>query len=169
MRTDGHTDMTKIIVAFCNFASVPKMYYIFLWRCRPPPLSRGFKITHNDATHLVRLLWMSHQLVAGTSDWQHTTLSTASSHVPGGIRTRNLGWRLAPDLRLRPRGHWKRRLKWIYECITGSTSYCTVSYREIALSQIDLFASRRLGYAVYKRSLTSSFPRFVSGIGWVMW
>ena len=27
-------------------------------------------------------------------------------HVPGGIRTHNLNWRVAEDLCLRPRGHW---------------------------------------------------------------
>jgi hypothetical protein len=32
-----------------------------------PPHSRGFWITHNDATHLVGLLWTSDQLVAKTS------------------------------------------------------------------------------------------------------
>ena len=31
-------------------------------------------------------------------------------HTPGGIRTRNLNRRAASDLRLRPCGHWVRRL-----------------------------------------------------------
>jgi len=30
-------------------------------------------------------------------------------HVPGGIRTHNLSWRSAADLRLRPRGYWDRK------------------------------------------------------------
>jgi hypothetical protein len=29
MRTDGQTDMTQIIVAFCNFAKAPKMALIY--------------------------------------------------------------------------------------------------------------------------------------------
>jgi hypothetical protein len=32
-----------------------------------PPRPRGFLITHNDAPQLVKLLWMSEQLVAETS------------------------------------------------------------------------------------------------------
>ena len=31
-------------------------------------------------------------------------------HAPGGIRTHDLSRRAATDLRLRPRGHWDRRL-----------------------------------------------------------
>ena len=33
MRTDGQTDMTKLILAFCNFANVPK---------NPSVTTRGF-------------------------------------------------------------------------------------------------------------------------------
>ena len=33
-------------------------------------------------------------------------------HALGGIRTHNLGRRAAEDLRLRPHGHWDRRIKW---------------------------------------------------------
>jgi hypothetical protein len=31
-------------------------------------------------------------------------------HAPGGIRSHDRGRRAAVDLRLRPRGHWDRRL-----------------------------------------------------------
>jgi len=41
-----------------------------------PPHSRGFQITHSDTTQSVGLLWTSDQLVAQTSTWQHTTLTT---------------------------------------------------------------------------------------------
>jgi len=51
---------------------------------------------------------MTDQLVAGTSTWQHTTLSTDEPPCPRGIRTPNLSKRAAADLRLRPRGHWDR-------------------------------------------------------------
>jgi hypothetical protein len=38
---------------------------------------RRFAITHTlDTTHSVGLLWTSDQLVAETSTWQHTTLTT---------------------------------------------------------------------------------------------
>jgi hypothetical protein len=37
-----------------------------------PPRSRGFLITHNDATQSVGLIWTNDQLVAETSTEQHT-------------------------------------------------------------------------------------------------
>jgi hypothetical protein len=40
-----------------------------------PPHSRGFYITHNDASQSVRLLWTSDQLVASTSTRPHTALT----------------------------------------------------------------------------------------------
>ena len=58
----------------------------------------GFEITHNNTTQSVGLLWMSDQLVAETSTWQHTTLTT--DRHPGGIRTHDLSSRAAVDLRL---------------------------------------------------------------------
>ena len=50
---------------------------------------------------------MSDQLVAETSTWQHTTLTT-DIHALGGIRTHNLSSRGAADLSLRLCGHWDR-------------------------------------------------------------
>ena len=68
-----------------------------------PPHSRGFSRSHTtDAPQAVRLLWTSDQLVAQTSTWQHTTLTT-NIHAPGGIRTHNRSRRAAADLRLRLR------------------------------------------------------------------
>ena len=50
---------------------------------------------------------MSDQLVAETSTWQNTTLTTDKRPCPppGGSR------RAAADLRLRPRGHWDLQCK----------------------------------------------------------
>ena len=48
------------------------------------------------------------QLVAETSTWQHTTLTTDKHPCPSGIRTHNLSRRAAADPRLRPRGYWDR-------------------------------------------------------------
>jgi hypothetical protein len=68
-------------------------------------------------TTVGRILWMSSQLVAETSIWQHITLNTVI-HVPIEIRTHNLGRRVSADLRLKvsihvrvwfaspPRGTW---------------------------------------------------------------
>jgi len=72
-----------------------------------PPHPWGWLMTHNDASQSVGLLWTSDQLVAETSTWQHTTLTT-NIHAPGGIRTHNLSKRAAADLRLRPHGYWDR-------------------------------------------------------------
>jgi len=47
-----------------------------------PPHSWGFLITHNDAPQAVGLLWTSNQLVAETSTWQHTTLTTDKYPCP---------------------------------------------------------------------------------------
>jgi len=59
-----------------------------------PPHSRSFYITYNDAPWSVGLFWTSDQLVAETSTWQHTTLTT-NIHAPGGIRTNNVSRRAA--------------------------------------------------------------------------
>jgi hypothetical protein len=61
-----------------------------------PPSSRGFLITHNDASQSVGLLWTSDHVVAETSTRQHT-------HASIGIRTHVRSRRAAVDLRLRPR------------------------------------------------------------------
>jgi len=47
-----------------------------------PPHSWDFQITHNDAPHSVGLLWTGDQLVAETSTWQHTTLTTDKHPCP---------------------------------------------------------------------------------------
>jgi hypothetical protein len=66
---------------------------------------RGFTITHSDTPHSVGLLCTRDQLVAETSTWQHTTLTTDRHPCPGGIRNHNPSKQAAADLRLRPRGH----------------------------------------------------------------
>jgi hypothetical protein len=60
---------------------------------------------HNDAPQSVGL-WMSDQIVAETSTWQHSQQTNV--HHPGGIRTHKLSRRATADLRFRPRGHWDR-------------------------------------------------------------
>jgi len=47
------------------------------------PHSWGFYIAHNDASQSVGLLWTSDQLVAETSTWQHTTLTTDKQPYSG--------------------------------------------------------------------------------------
>jgi len=50
---------------------------------------------------------MSDQLIAETSTWQNTTLTT-DIHAPSGIWTHNLTRWAAVDLRRRLHGHWDR-------------------------------------------------------------
>ena len=82
----------------------------FLTTVQQPPGGQGLLIiedsrSHPDTSHSVGLLWMSDQLDAETSTWQHTTLPT-DIHSPGGIRTQNSIQLAAADQRLRQRGHW---------------------------------------------------------------
>ena len=71
-------------------------------------LIREVSRSHNDAPQSVGLLWTSDQLVAETSTWQHTTLTTDKHPCPDGIRTHDLSRRAAANLRLRPSGQWDR-------------------------------------------------------------
>jgi len=56
---------------------------IFLWRNSGPgpPHCRGFTITLRHTT-LGRLLWTSHQTVAETCTWQHTTFTNRQTSTP---------------------------------------------------------------------------------------
>jgi hypothetical protein len=103
------TDASKGSIAVDAHALVST--FVCFWRDSPPPPSgpwpphsRGLWIAHNDASHLVGLFWTSDQLIAETSTWQNTTLTTETSMPPAGIRTHNLSRRAAADLRLRRRG-----------------------------------------------------------------
>ena len=48
------------------------------------PLTKFLDHTHNDAPQSVELLWTRDQLVAETSTWQHTTITT-DIHAPVGF------------------------------------------------------------------------------------
>jgi hypothetical protein len=76
-----------------------------------PPHLRGFQITHKDTPQSVGLLWTSDQLVAETSTWQHTTLTTDRHPSLQWDSNHNIRRRAAADLRLRPRGYWDRLVK----------------------------------------------------------
>jgi hypothetical protein len=78
-----------------------------------PLNSGGFSKSHTiDRTQSVGLHWTSDQLVAETSTWQHTTLTTDRNHATGGIRIHDVSIRAVSDLRLRSRGNWDRH--WIH-------------------------------------------------------
>ena len=65
---------------------------------------------YSDAPHSVGLFRTSDQSVAETSTCPHThkTHKRQNFHAPGRIRKHNPSKRVAPDPRLRPRGHWDR-------------------------------------------------------------
>ena len=89
----------------CNF-------FFFLWRCSP-----------TRAIAFLRFLDHTQRLTTAgriLDDWSarrrdlylttHNTHRRRTSMPLGGIRTHNLSRRATADLRLRPRGHWDRRL-----------------------------------------------------------
>ena len=70
-------------ISATHSVDIHRMYpFIFFSFCAKapsgpgPPHSWCFWITHNDTTQSVELLWTSDQLVAETSTWQNTTLTT---------------------------------------------------------------------------------------------
>jgi hypothetical protein len=107
---------------FCNgdggvFCDVRAELYILIFfpMVLQPPVCQGLLIieasrSHSDTPHSVGLLWTRDQPDAGTSGWQHTTLKETNIDASGEIRTSNPSKRAAADPRLRPRGHWDRRV-----------------------------------------------------------
>jgi hypothetical protein len=79
-------------------------YDTFFLLAHQPPGGHGLLIHEvsrsHFAPHSVWLLWSSDQLVAETSTWQHTTLTT-DRHATDGIRTHNPSKRAAADPRLK--------------------------------------------------------------------
>jgi len=80
------------LINFLTISRLNNIFSIFFFCCGAatqreswPPHSWGFQITHNDAPQSVELLWTSDQLVAETSTWQYSTLTT-NIHALGGIR-----------------------------------------------------------------------------------
>ena len=67
--------------------------FFFFSMAQQPPVDQGLLVveasrSHPDAPHSVWLLWTRDQLVAETSTWQNTTLTT-DFHTPGRIRIHN--------------------------------------------------------------------------------
>ena len=63
---------------------------IFLWSCSPTGVmassfTKFLYYTHNDTPQSVGLLWTSDQLVAETSTWKDTTLTTDIYMSPAGF------------------------------------------------------------------------------------
>ena len=122
-----------------------------------PPHSWGFKITHNDASKSVGVLWTSDQLVAETSTWQHTTLTTDKypcTRWDSNPRSQQASGRR--PTRLRPRGHWDRHIyiyiyiyyqrqvyRWTQNVVIRQAC---VSIRYVILKGVNLQNIRRMWY-----------------------
>ena len=82
---------------------------IYFTMAQQPPVGQGLPITLRHTTLGRTPL---HEWSARRRDLCLTRHNTHNrySHVPGWTRTHNPSKRAAPDPRLRPRGHWNRRL-----------------------------------------------------------
>ena len=76
LATSGSAVCTSICLTSLTLRLL--MSYIYIWST----YSWCFYITHNDAAQSLGLLWTSDQLVAETSTWQHTTLTTDKYPCP---------------------------------------------------------------------------------------
>ena len=102
-----------VCVCVCVYVYIYIYIYIyihifFLWRCDPKRVMASSFLRFLDHTQRRTTVGRSDQLVAETSTWQHTTLTTDRYPCPGGIRTHDLSRRAIADLCLRPSGHWDR-------------------------------------------------------------
>jgi hypothetical protein len=93
--------------------------FLSFWCNRPPPpmgqgllfheVSRSHTTTHHSRQDSSgRVISSSQRSLPLPDNTQHSRQTNI--HAPGGIRTHNLCRRAAVDLRLRPRGHWDRRM-----------------------------------------------------------
>jgi hypothetical protein len=88
---------------------------LFLWLESPVGLGRFFEVpwSHSDTQHSVGLLWTSDRPIAGTSTWQHSTI-TRDRHPCARIRTTIPSKWTVVDLHIRPRGPWDRYSFYVY-------------------------------------------------------
>jgi len=119
-------------------------FFLFGRNNTPPPkvgqspLIHKVSRSHNDAPRSIGLPWTSDQLVAETSTWQHTTLTT-DIHAPSGIRTHNLIRRAAADKHLRPRQVRKRgTIRWNADFSLFSRHLC-LHATQIIVQKICIF------------------------------
>ena len=86
-------------------------FLFFLFVAKPPPWARASSFTmFRDYTQRRTTVGRTplDKWSALRDNTQH--LQDTDIHASGGIRTHNLSRRAAADLRLRPRGHWDRRI-----------------------------------------------------------
>ena len=71
----------------------------------------------------------------------YLTTHNTNIHALGGIRTHDLSRRAAVDLRLRPRGHWDRRIQCVHNKIS-ITSWNNYNQEYISFISIKIFINR---------------------------
>ena len=166
------------LVASCWFLSLHPTFmmnghkslklWCFLWRCGPTramasSFLRFLDHTHNDTSQSVVLLWTSDQLVAESSTWLHTTLTTYI-HAPGEIRTHNLSRRAAAHLRLRPHAHWERPDNFITVSKTKEGKinffYYLAAFRNTSFREADLLLWSGVGDRALLRPLEGTSPHY---------
>jgi len=120
----------RICVSSCSLT-------IFFIITQQPSVVKDLLITedsrsHPNTPHLVGLLWTSDQLVAETSTWQHTTLTTGRHACLRRNSKPNPSNRAAADPRLRPHGHWDR-----HQIFLGLENVGRVDFREWSTREED--------------------------------
>ena len=110
--TDNETPHKQQMFCYLKFICI----HIFfpLWHCDP---------TRVMASSFLRFLDRAQRTTVGRTpldEWSarrgdlylttHQHSQQTNIDAPGGIRTHDLSWRAAADLRLRPRGHWDRHM-----------------------------------------------------------
>jgi len=89
--------------------------FFFLWRCDPTRVMASSFLRYLDHTQRRTTVgrtpldeWSARRRDLYLTTHKHS--QQRNIHAPGGIRTHDLSRGAAADLRLRPRGHWDRRL-----------------------------------------------------------
>jgi hypothetical protein len=106
-------------------------------------------ITLRHTLQPVGLLWTRDRPDAETSTWQHKHSQETNIHAPRGVLTHDRSKRSAADLRLRPRGHWDRRLTFPVIKNDGCQT-CLQEYTNIKTSIVNVCVSREWGKAWWK-------------------
>ena len=130
-----------------------------------PPHSRGFYITHNEASQSVGLLWTSDQLVAETPTCQHTTLTT-DIHAHSNPQFQRASCRRPTPQTARPMGGrmlgcgWVKRLVSLFHQRNAAPcpeSHCRFLYSlaQICVSLFQRKIDRFFLFTVHKHTITS--------------
>jgi hypothetical protein len=131
-QSQGHSTVTEFVLFLFSHGSTALVDVGLLYK-----VPRSYSDTPHSVDSFGRVISPSQRPVRDNT--QHTDI-----HVPGGIRTHNPSKRTAVDPRLRPRGHWDRRI-----CIVG-----TLKLFKIMVTVSGVFSRR----SQYRHDKSHSFP-----------